>query len=246
MKIELLYPLSKPYAVTQHFGENPQRYRFFGLPGHEGIDWGAPLGASVMACHAGKVETTSATGAYGNHIRIRYDGDPAQGCYQTTYAHLSRIRVETGQRVQAGEVIGLVGSTGNSSGPHLHLMLKIDGRQTPGYPPGIVDPEPYVVNSFSPVELESGGREAGSSASNPEARSAALFKVRVICDELIVRAGPGREYPAVDRIFRGDQEAVAAICSGEPDSDQEIWLKIGPGRFIALVYRGEILAAVMK
>jgi hypothetical protein len=112
--------------VTQWFGANPAMYTAYGLAGHEGIDYGAPIGTSILACHAGTVRVLSGT-KYGTYVRLDGDG------FETVYAHLNGVDVEDGQHVEAGQKIGRVGSTGNSTGPHLHLGLRIDRVKNPAY-----------------------------------------------------------------------------------------------------------------
>ena len=89
--------------------------------GHSGVDFNAPSGTTVRAVHSGTVIIGGAGAAYGNHVVINH-GD---GTY-TLYAHLSTITVSAGQSVAAGDKIGEVGSTGNSSGPHLHFEVRTD------------------------------------------------------------------------------------------------------------------------
>lgn len=139
--------------ITQRFGDNPQLYAQFGQAGHEGLDFAAPVGANVYACAEGEVfEVRPNDGnAYGLHVRIRHIVDGQE--YHTVYAHLSRALVVKGQRVTAGERIGLVGMTGHVTGPHLHLTLKLIGAQTPGYPAGIIDPLPYLETAPPPAGL---------------------------------------------------------------------------------------------
>jgi murein DD-endopeptidase MepM/ murein hydrolase activator NlpD len=85
---------------------------------HAGLDLAAPSGTSVKASSDGRVSATGTTAVYGNFIIISHSGD-----YQTMYAHLSRILVKNGASVNQGEVIGRVGSTGRSTGPHLHFAV---------------------------------------------------------------------------------------------------------------------------
>jgi murein DD-endopeptidase MepM/ murein hydrolase activator NlpD len=89
--------------------------------GHSGADFTAPEGTAVRAVHAGTVLIGGAGEAYGNHVILNH-GD---GTY-TLYAHLSSITVSAGATVAAGDTIGAVGSTGNSSGPHLHFEVRTD------------------------------------------------------------------------------------------------------------------------
>ena len=92
---------------------------------HKGTDFAAPTGTPIYAAGHGTVERASRNGGYGNYVRIRH----ANG-YQTAYAHLSRYGpgIRSGKRVRQGDVIGYVGSTGASTGPHLHYEVHINGR----------------------------------------------------------------------------------------------------------------------
>ena len=93
---------------------------------HRGVDFAAPHGTPVMAAGNGIVELAGRNGAYGKYIRIRHNGR-----YKTAYAHLSRYdkRTRTGKRVEQGQIIGYVGSTGRSTGPHLHYEVLAGKRQ---------------------------------------------------------------------------------------------------------------------
>ncbi|MHC8507882.1 MAG: peptidoglycan DD-metalloendopeptidase family protein [Rhodospirillales bacterium] len=91
---------------------------------HRGVDFAAPRGTPIYAAGDGRVEYAGRKGAYGKYIRIRHNGQ-----YATAYGHLSRIQVKSGQYVRQGAVIGRVGTTGRSTGPHLHYEIMVDGRQ---------------------------------------------------------------------------------------------------------------------
>lgn len=92
---------------------------------HKGTDFAARTGTPIYAAGHGVVERASRYGGYGNYVRIRH----ANG-YKTAYAHMSRYGpgVRSGRRVRQGDVIGYVGSTGASTGPHLHYEVLINGR----------------------------------------------------------------------------------------------------------------------
>ncbi|HSV30263.1 MAG TPA: M23 family metallopeptidase [Candidatus Omnitrophota bacterium] len=90
---------------------------------HEGIDLVAPLRTPVAATGPGKVVFAGLRGRYGKLIEI----DHGMGV-RTRYAHLGAIKVSVGQSVRPGQVIGLVGSTGRSTGPHLHYEILVDGK----------------------------------------------------------------------------------------------------------------------
>jgi murein DD-endopeptidase MepM/ murein hydrolase activator NlpD len=90
---------------------------------HLGVDYAAPTGTPVRSVGDGVVETAGAQGGYGNVVFVRHRNN-----HVTVYAHLSRIHVKRGQRVEQGQTIGAVGSTGWATGPHLHYEFRINGR----------------------------------------------------------------------------------------------------------------------
>jgi murein DD-endopeptidase MepM/ murein hydrolase activator NlpD len=92
---------------------------------HTGVDWAAPVGTPILAAGSGTVEEARYKGYNGNYVRIRH----ANG-YQTAYSHMSRIApgMQPGLKLRQGQVIGYVGSTGLSSGPHLHYEVLINTR----------------------------------------------------------------------------------------------------------------------
>ena len=99
-------------AITSAYG-----WRSSGF--HHGTDISARYGDSVRASAAGRVSFVGYRGVYGKMVTIEHpDGS------ETLYAHLSSIKVSNGQRVNRGEVIGAIGTTGNSTGPHLHFEVK--------------------------------------------------------------------------------------------------------------------------
>ena len=118
-------------TITQGYGENPEFYAKFGLPGHEGLDFRAPEGSRIYAVWDGIVKriSTDLSHPYGNFVVIQHAND-----YTTTYAHLSRIDVKENQTVYSDESIGLAGNTGNSFGAHLHLTLKRNGKYIISFP----------------------------------------------------------------------------------------------------------------
>jgi murein DD-endopeptidase MepM/ murein hydrolase activator NlpD len=111
-----------PGPVTSGYG-----YRTHPIYGyrrlHAGIDIGAPTGQGIVAALGGTVVTAGPMGSYGNLVVI----DHGDG-FATAYAHQSRVLVSSGQRVAKGQRIGLVGSTGASTGPHLHFETRVNGE----------------------------------------------------------------------------------------------------------------------
>ncbi|MDE0941362.1 MAG: M23 family metallopeptidase [Alphaproteobacteria bacterium] len=93
---------------------------------HRGIDFGAPKGTPVFAAGSGVVETAGWNGGYGRYLRIRHNGQ-----YKTAYAHLSGFRrgVKKGKRVKQGQIVAYVGSTGRSTGAHLHYEILVNGKR---------------------------------------------------------------------------------------------------------------------
>lgn len=92
---------------------------------HKGIDFAAPSGTPIYAAGDGTIERIGPFSSYGNYIRIRHRGD-----LHTAYAHLKGFRsgLKTGSRVKQGQVIGYVGTTGRSTGPHLHYEILVNGK----------------------------------------------------------------------------------------------------------------------
>lgn len=125
--------------ITSGFG-----MRFHPLLGfsrmHKGIDIGAPVGTPVIAVVAGTVQSAGWSGGYGNFIRLEHGPGFATG-----YGHLSRIAVTPGQQVARGEVIGFVGSTGLSTGPHLHWEIWRNGVA--------IDPMTLSMDSISTLDV---------------------------------------------------------------------------------------------
>jgi murein DD-endopeptidase MepM/ murein hydrolase activator NlpD len=115
------------YHLTAGFGD-------YGLwsHAHTGQDFAAPVGTPVHALGDGTIIFASYDGAYGNKIAIQHEGGLV-----TWYAHLSAFEVQVGDKVVAGQLIGLVGSTGNTTGPHLHLEIR-PHKDVP------VDPMPWL------------------------------------------------------------------------------------------------------
>ncbi|RYE59488.1 MAG: M23 family metallopeptidase [Hyphomicrobiales bacterium] len=121
------------YRASSNFGmrEHPV---IGGLRAHKGIDMAAPTGTPIYATADGLVSKAEWFSSYGNFISIGHGGD-----LETRFGHLSRIAVTAGQRVRKGDLIGYVGSTGRSTGPHLHYEVRVAGQA--------VDPTSYMSES---------------------------------------------------------------------------------------------------
>ena len=98
---------------------------------HTGVDIAAPAGRNIVATAAGKVIFAGWNGNYGRCVIIRH-----QFGYETVYGHLSKIQVENGEEVKKETIIGKVGSSGRSTGPHLHYEVRKYGN--------VINPWPYL------------------------------------------------------------------------------------------------------
>jgi murein DD-endopeptidase MepM/ murein hydrolase activator NlpD len=136
----------KEKVLTQRFGEDPELYKRWNLKGHHGLDFKTvtpenPRGnQDVCAVMRGTVLEATQNDNNGKFVRLVHDkGD------QSVYLHLDALRVHPGQVVAAGTVIGISGSTGFITGPHLHFGYRAPNwRMDDGWM-GYVDPEPFLV-----------------------------------------------------------------------------------------------------
>ena len=140
---------------------------------HQGIDFAAPRGTPIYAAGDGVIESAGRNGGYGKYVRIRHNST-----YKTAYGHMSRIakRARRGKRVRQGQVIGFVGSTGRSTGPHLHYEVLRQGRQ---------------VNPLK-IKLPSGEKLKGKALESFHVRRQQIDALRNLAregDSLIARAG---------------------------------------------------------
>jgi len=108
---------------------------------HAGMDFTAPIGTDIFATGNGSVVSAGWKQGYGNCVEINHGYG-----YLTLYGHMSSIKVRVGQKVKRGDVIGLVGSTGKSTGPHLHYEVHLRGQ--------IMNPQNYYFLDLSPAEYD--------------------------------------------------------------------------------------------
>jgi murein DD-endopeptidase MepM/ murein hydrolase activator NlpD len=109
---------------------------------HAGLDFSAPQGTPIYATADGRVTTAgNKSNGYGNHVIINHGYG-----YETLYGHMVRVKVKNGQMVKRGEVIGWVGSTGKSTGPHLHYEVQKGGRN--------IDPIYFFYNDLTPEQYQ--------------------------------------------------------------------------------------------
>lgn len=121
------------FTLTAAFGDCGSRWSRC----HTGLDFAVPTGTPVGAVGAGIVTFAGPDGKYGNAVRILHEGGIA-----TWYAHLSSIATKRGAQVDVGQLIGLSGATGNTTGPHLHLEVRVDVSETLVGTP--IDPLPWL------------------------------------------------------------------------------------------------------
>ncbi len=130
-----IWPCPSCYYITSRQG--PRTHPITGVyKNHAGTDIGAQYGATVVAADGGTVSLAGVNGGYGNCVMINHGNG-----YYTLYGHLSSIAVYEGQGVSQGDVIGYVGSTGNSTGPHLHFEIRYGNEK--------LDPETFYGGGFS-------------------------------------------------------------------------------------------------
>ncbi|MBK5271109.1 MAG: M23 family metallopeptidase, partial [Bacteroidia bacterium] len=109
---------------------------------HPGLDFAAPQGTPIYATADGRITTAGNTGdGYGNHVVI----NNSYG-YETLFGHMVRVKVRVGQTVKRGEIIGWVGSTGKSTGPHCHYEVHKNGQK--------MDPVYFFYNDLTPEQFD--------------------------------------------------------------------------------------------
>lgn len=124
-----VYPVMAP-KLSSDFGMRRHPVRR-SIRHHEGVDLAAPNGAQVRAVAGGTVVFADPYKGYGNLIVVKHNDS-----LTTHYGHLQKILVSPGQKIKPGEVIGVVGETGITTGPHLHFEIRFDGRSQ--------DPERFI------------------------------------------------------------------------------------------------------
>lgn len=135
-----IWPLPEHYTITSPFGMRIHPI-FKVRRMHTGTDISAPTGTPIVAANAGVVVTATFASSYGNYIMIDHGGGVI-----TLYAHASKLLVSEGDIVEQGDIIMETGSTGWSTGPHLHFEIRIDGST--------VDPLPYILDTESEEDVE--------------------------------------------------------------------------------------------
>lgn len=123
-KLFIMHPLKKP-RLTSKFGMRKHPILKYATM-HWGVDYGAPVGTPIHAPGEGVVTQAGRRGSYGRYVQIRHNSE-----FTSAYGHMSRIadNIYAGKRVKAGDIIGYVGNTGRSTGPHLHWELTKNGKR---------------------------------------------------------------------------------------------------------------------
>jgi hypothetical protein len=173
---------------------------------HKGIDIPLPLGAPLVSPQSGTVRVAQYLGGWGNHVEIQH----AFGQISTA-SHMRAIEVRVGQVVSEGQVIGHVGMTGNTTGPHVHSEIKVNGTYT--------DPLPWYQARVSPTQQTGGGTVqpgGGTPGNNQEEddmltkeESRALFDIRNMMEQQKERAAG--TYPAIPKMAEGVEALVREL-----------------------------------
>jgi murein DD-endopeptidase MepM/ murein hydrolase activator NlpD len=142
VSIPSLMPVNAP-AMTSGFGMRIHPV-LGGRRGHKGIDLATPTGTPIRATADGVVSRADWFSSYGLYVSLEHGG-----AIETRYGHMSRLNVAAGQQVHKGDIIGYVGSTGRSTGPHLHYEVRISGIA--------VNPVPYMQGTLVSGEGGLGG-----------------------------------------------------------------------------------------
>jgi hypothetical protein len=175
------------------------------------VDYGIPVGTQIRASAPGFVQVTGwDPDGYGHYVLLKH-GDNE---YHTYYCHLSRIAVQVGQTVERGDVVGLSGNTGFSTGPHLHWELRIIGKVNPGF-----------KNCFNPLDYVG--------TPEPEEPPEGSTAMSVLVGGLRVRSGPGITYPVIGALDSGDVVYVTETVA------PAVWVKHEAG-WSAAQYNGDV------
>lgn len=177
---------------------------------HKGIDLVAPTGTKIYAAQAGVVVAASYgtwDWSYGYHVAIRH----SDGSF-TNYAHMSKIKTSVGKKVKAGQLIGLCGSSGNSTGPHCHFEVH-EARKW-----NRVDPWPYIQMALLRSTYKAG-------------------KAYTLKATMNVRAGHSTDSRVVKTLKKGTQVTPSSVWESKAGA---IWVKASGGWICALTAKGKV------
>ena len=157
MKRQFLKAPVKVSRISSRYNLN-RRIAFYGnkIRAHKGTDYAAPVGTQILSTANGVVTESRYAGGNGNYVKIKHNG-----AYSTQYLHMSKRLVRVGQRVSQGDVIGLIGMTGNTSGPHVCYRFWKNGaqvdpfrQQLPASEPMKKDKIPAYLKYIEPIKIQ--------------------------------------------------------------------------------------------
>ena len=157
MKRQFLKAPVKVSRISSRYNLN-RRIAFYGnkIRAHKGTDYAAPVGTQILSTANGVVTESRYAGGNGNYVKIKHNG-----AYSTQYLHMSKRLVRVGQRVNQGDVIGLIGMTGNTSGPHVCYRFWKNGaqvdplkQQLPASEPMKKDKIPAYLKYIEPIKIQ--------------------------------------------------------------------------------------------
>ena len=184
-------PFVGEYGISLDFGEIYPPLYTYESP-HQGIDYLTPMGTDILASADGVVEyTANLTVGYGKYIRLKHD----EG-YVTLYAHLSEILVRERQTVSKGQVIGKSGTSGNSTGPHLHFEVRKNGV--------VIDPKTVLQSVF-----DSNPNNNTPNLSKPKFDTVAHGECIVVADVVNVRCHCDMSR-VIDQLYKGDTIVIGS------------------------------------
>jgi len=167
---------------------------------HDGLDIAAPTGTPIRAAECGVVTSSGDQGGYGNMVCVKHTDR-----LETCYAHMSRTAAQAGQEVRKGQVIGYVGSTGNSTGPHLHFETRVDGTAR--------DPKPYLAGSPVPGAVTASQARRSSA---PQTRRASATRERAPRTTSTRSASFERQGGSTGGGARSSQSQQATLAQSSP------------------------------
>ena len=194
---------------------------------HNGYDLAAVTGTPIRASKAGKVAFAGRKGGYGKAVILEHPGG-----WSTLYGHASRLAVEEGQKVSAGEIVAYVGSTGHSTGPHLHYELRYHGKPvdpglfTASAPPAVKPRAARAAKALTPPPVEPPREEVAALTEipqdapplrypeDPTMRSAMLaLDGSVMAPEALASAEPPTRWQRLKAWLLGALQKVAALLT---------------------------------
>ena len=154
--------------ISDYYGVREKHPIFGYRTFHYGIDFAGHRGTPVLAAGDGVIEKTAYSAGYGRFIIVNHGND-----IKTMYSHLRKITAKKGQRVKAGDQIAELGSTGNSTGPHLHFEVRIKGKKVDPLKLICTEDQPtedYVINQYQKVNKNERTHYTGSRKLNKRPR----------------------------------------------------------------------------